>query len=195
MAEYEAREAVNAALTRRRKNRAAPEAAVVGHNSRTDEHAGLPAYRPDPEASVPYYVLGMRPLEIRGFKDQYAKQRGWRGQHVEHMHFLGSDGSNFGEMKGKGVVEDDPELLRHYEVEPIKYDKALIDEARAIEEKRWNDKMKKNWNTPTASGAYISDRDRYRFYSDNCQDYAFRVLKTAGELARATGRKLFVDEP
>lgn len=68
MAEYEAREAVNAALTRRRKNRAAPEAAVVGHNSRTDEHAGLPAYRPDPEASVPYYVLGMRPLEILGLK-------------------------------------------------------------------------------------------------------------------------------
>lgn len=76
MAEYEAREAVNAALTRRRKNRAAPEAAVVGHNSRTDEHAGLPAYKPDPEASVPYYVLGMRPLEILGLKNKYRKQMG-----------------------------------------------------------------------------------------------------------------------
>ena len=67
-------------------------------------HSELQPYQPDIAAPVPYYTIGVRPLENNTFAKYYGENVPFRKQHIEHMHFNGNEGSNFGMMKEGGVV-------------------------------------------------------------------------------------------
>ena len=83
------------------------------------------------EAEVPYYQMGVRPLDLWLWgKKKYGKEIKWnKQQHYEHMQFVGSDGSNFGLSYGEGLLVEDMKTLFTYEVEAPKYRKEYIDRA------------------------------------------------------------------
>lgn len=61
------------------------------------DHSTLQQYSPDPDAAVPYYRMGVRELGLSSFgKSNYGKRVLEMDLHYDHMHFVGSEGSNFG---------------------------------------------------------------------------------------------------
>ena len=82
------------------------------------------------EAEVPYYQMGVRPLDFPGMRGLYGKNIPNSQQHCEHMQFVGSDGSNFGLSKGEGLLVEDMKTLFTYEVEAPRYRKEYVDRAR-----------------------------------------------------------------
>ena len=154
-----------------------------------NEHRDLLPYAPEPDAPVPYYRIGVRPLEHGG--SGYAKKVLGMDLHMEHMHLLGSDGSNFGMSKDgtgmDGIFSESREALLGYEVEPRKYRKEYIDRARAQVEARWRE------SRIEAEGTGYYGRTRYRLFRHNCQHYVAEILQLADELARKDGVSLIVN--
>ena len=60
------------------------------------DHSALQPYSSDPNAAIPYYKMGVRELELAKNNNWYGKRVPGTDLHFEHMHFVGSDGSNFG---------------------------------------------------------------------------------------------------
>ena len=59
--------------------------------------------------------------------------------HYDHMHFVGSEGSNFGLTLGGVFSESQPDL-NNYQVEAPKYRKEYIDRAKADIESAWKER-------------------------------------------------------
>lgn len=69
---------------------------VVKKHAQKD-HSALKPYTAEPDAAVAYYRMGVRPLDWAPLQDGYGKNTFFGvGPHIDHMHFVGSDGSNFG---------------------------------------------------------------------------------------------------
>ncbi|MBO5490823.1 MAG: hypothetical protein J5960_05275, partial [Desulfovibrio sp.] len=159
-----------------------------------NDHRDLVPYTPEPDAPVPYYRVGVRPLD--GSRQLGKKLYGWTVPfsgitHAEHMHLLGSDGSNFGMSKDgtgvDGIFSESRETLLGYEVEPRKYRKEYIDRARAQVEARWRE------SRVEAEGTGYYGRTRYRLFRHNCQHYVAEILQLADVLARKDGVPLIVN--
>lgn len=166
---------------------------TVARHSRKD-HSGLTPWKPEPDAPVPYYILGVRPLDMPGLKELYEITIPSHDQHTEHMQFLGSDGGNFGMMKEEGVTPDKPKFIRQYEVDPtVKYNKRLIDEAREIEENQWQEKVEAHRKKYGDSRFAPPKPERYHPTKNNCQHYIQRVLDIADELGRKKNIPLLVE--
>lgn len=142
---------------------------VVKRHSQKD-HSALKPYTAEPDAKVPYYRMGVRPLDSDYVpNDWFGTQVGKTGQHWDHMHFVGSDGSNFGLTWG-GTFSEETEKLDAYEVEAPKYRKEYIDRARAEMEKEY---------APIEIFHTWQERNPYNLLSNNCQHYFARVLQKA----------------
>lgn len=166
---------------------------TVARHSRKN-HSGLTPWKPEPKAPVPYYILGVRPLDDPWVGKGYGHNIHLREQHTEHMQFLGSDGGNFGMMKEEGVTPDKPKLIPQYKVDPtVKYNKQLIDEAREIEEKQWQKEVEAHRKKYGDSRFAPPEPKRYNPFFNNCQDYIQRVLDIADELGRKKNIPLLVE--
>lgn len=127
------------------------------------------------EAEVPYYQMGVRPLDLWLWgKKKYGKEIKWnKQQHYEHMQFVGSDGSNFGLSYGEGLLVEDMKTLFTYEVEAPKYRKEYIDRAKQDLDDKWDRQL---------TEAY-QDMDfeiqRYDARKYNCQHYFAEILQKA----------------
>ena len=127
------------------------------------------------EAEVPYYQMGVRPLDLGDWgKKEYGNEIYWNSQqHFEHMQFVGSDGSNFGLSKGEGLLVEDMKTLFTYEVEAPKYRKEYIDRAKQDLDDKWDRQL---------TEAY-QDMDfeiqRYDARKYNCQHYFAEILQKA----------------
>ena len=145
---------------------------VARHAAKTHD---LKPFRLNPEAEVPYYQMGVRPLDLWLWgKKKYGKEIKWnKQQHYEHMQFVGSDGSNFGLSKGEGLLVEDMKTLFTYEVEAPKYRKEYIDRAKQDLDDKWDRQL---------TEAY-QDMDfeiqRYDARKYNCQHYFAEILQKA----------------
>ena len=124
------------------------------------------------EAEVPYYQMGVRPLDFPGMRGLYGNKIPLKNQqHFDHMQFVGSDGSNFGLSKGEGLLVEDMKTLFTYEVEAPRYRKEYIDRARQALDAEWDRQL---------TGAY-QDMDfeiqRYDARKYNCQHYSLKFCK------------------
>ncbi len=142
---------------------------VVERHTQKD-HSDLKPYTAEPNATVSYYRMGVRPLDWAVLHDDYGKRSflGF-GPHWDHMHFVGSDGSNFGFTWG-GTFSENAEKLDTYQVETPKYRKEYIDRARAeIDEEHGPIEI------------FHTQQDRsLRYLADvNCQSYFAKVLQKA----------------
>lgn len=79
------------------------------------DHTGLQPYSSDPNAAIPYYQMGVRPLESRFFSGWYGERIPGADLHFDHMHFLGNDSSNFG-LTSTGVFSEPVQSLNKYQV-------------------------------------------------------------------------------
>lgn len=145
---------------------------VARHAAKTHD---LKPFRLNPEAEVPYYQMGVRPLDLGDWgKKEYGNEIYWNSQqHFEHMQFVGSDGSNFGLSKGEGLLVEDMKTLFTYEVEAPKYRKEYIDRAKQDLDDKWDRQL---------TEAY-QDMDfeiqRYDARKYNCQHYFAEILQKA----------------
>ncbi len=140
---------------------------VVKRHSQKD-HSALKPYTAEPDAKVPYYRMGVRELDVAP-KDWFGKRFLKIGPHIDHMHFVGSDGSNFG-FTLSGTFSESAEKLDAYEVETPKYRKEYIDLARAEIDKE---------NSPIEIFHTQQERYLYDLVNVNCQSYFARVLQKA----------------
>ena len=138
---------------------------VVARHSRGD-HSTLRPYTPEPDAKVPFYRMGVRPLNAPFLEGFYSKRGPIPGQHIDHMHFVGSDGSNFGLTDSERPLVEKPEQLKRYQVESPKYRQEYIDRAR--------DELEAEWQTKKAEAhqsSFGTALRRYSLPSYNCQHY------------------------
>ena len=141
---------------------------VVKRHSEKD-HSDLKPYTAEPNAAVLYYRMGGRPLDSTLVKNLYGTPVPGKDQHWDHMHFVGSDGSNFGLTKD-GTFSEDVKKLETYQVETPKYRKEYIDRARAEIDKE---------DGPIETFHIQQKRDPYNLFFKNCQHYFARVLQKA----------------
>ena len=136
------------------------------------DHSALEPYSEDPEATVPYYRMGVRELNFLGSDSLYGKRILATDLHFEHMHFVGSDSSNFG-LTSSGEFSEPMADLKKYQVEAPKYRKEYIDRARLEvasqwEKSEWETMLNQNYKPPT-----------YSVITRNCQHYFAAVLQQA----------------
>ena len=137
------------------------------------DHSTLQQYSPDPDAAVPYYRMGVRELNIRYVGSRiFGDKVPMTELHAEHMHFVGSDSSNFGLTSG-GEFSEPMADLKKYQVEAPKYRKEYIDRARLEvasqwEKSEWETMVNQNYKPPT-----------YSVMTRNCQHYFAAVLQQA----------------
>jgi hypothetical protein len=145
---------------------------VVKRHAQGD-HSTLQQYSPDPNAAVPYYRMEVRALEIPFIgKIKYGKRPLAMDLHYEHMHFVGSEGSNFGLTLG-GVFSESLPDLNNYQVEPPKYRKEYIDRAKADIDNAWKEqKILERFSLEYTP--FI-----YKITTYNCQHYFAEVLQQA----------------
>lgn len=146
---------------------------VVARHSRGD-HSTLRPYTPEPDAKVPFYRMGVRPLNAPFLEGFYSKRGPIPGQHIDHMHFVGSDGSNFGLTDSERPLVEKPEQLKRYQVESPKYRQEYIDRAR--------DELEAEWQTKKAEAhqsSFGTALRRYSLPSYNCQHYFAEIIKRA----------------
>lgn len=146
---------------------------VVARHSRGD-HSTLRPYTPEPDAKVPFYRMGVRPLNAPFLEGFYSKRGPIPGQHIDHMHFVGSDGSNFGLTDSERPLVEKPEKLKRYQVESPKYRQEYIDRAR--------DELEAEWQTKKAEAhqsSFGTALRRYSLPSYNCQHYFAEIIKRA----------------
>ena len=136
------------------------------------DHSTLQQYSPDPDAAVPYYRMGVRELRLPGDrgKKMYGTKVPLFNLHYDHMHFVGSEGSNFG-LTGSGEFSESVEDLKKYQVEAPKYrkeyiDKARLDVAQEREKNKWDTALNQNFIPPF-----------YDAVVHNCQHYFAEVLQ------------------
>ncbi len=141
---------------------------VVKKHAQKD-HSAFKPYTAEPDAAVPYYRMGVRPLDWAPLQDMYGKKVLAKDQHWDHMHFVGSDGSNFG-FTWSGTFSESAEKLDVYEVETPKYRKEYIDRARTEIDKE---------NSPIEIFHTQQERYLYDLVNVNCQSYFARVLQKA----------------
>ena len=137
------------------------------------DHSTLQPYSADPNAVVPYYRMGVRELGLSSFgKSNYGKRVLEMDLHYDHMHFVGSEGSNFGLTLG-GVFSESLPDLNNYQVEAPKYRKEYIDRAKADIDNAWKErKILERFSqeyTPFV----------YKITAYNCQHYFAEVLQQA----------------
>ena len=143
---------------------------VVARHSRGDQSTLRP-YTPEPDAKVPFYRMGVRPLNAPFLEGFYSKRGPIPGQHIDHMHFVGSDGSNFDSER---PLVEKPEKLKRYQVESPKYRQEYIDRAR--------DELEAEWQTKKAEAhqsSFGTALRRYSLPSYNCQHYFAEIIKRA----------------
>ena len=141
---------------------------VVKRHSKKD-HSELKPYTAEPNATVPYYRMGVRPIDGKYVQRLYGDPACGFGPHWDHMHFVGSDGSNFGFTWG-GTFSEEKEKLDAYQVETPKYRKEYIDRARAeIDEEHGSIEI------------FHTQQERILRYliNVNCQSYFAKVLQKA----------------
>ena len=143
---------------------------VVARHSRGN-HSDLHPYVPEPNATIPYYRIGTRALDLHVEPIQRGIQT-WSihraGQDLEHMQFLGNAGkSNFGLMDDGLVRKGSSQLRNSYHVMEPKYNQGLIDRARA--------ELNAEWEKAHPGDA----ASRYHIFFNNCQDYIQHVLDRA----------------
>lgn len=146
---------------------------VVARHSRGN-HSGLRPYKPEPDASVSFYQMGVRPLDIPYVRGKYGKKVPNAEQHVEHMQFVGNDGSNFGLTDSENLLVESPEQLKRYQVESPKYRKEYIDRARDELEAQWQAKL-----AQANQSSFGTASSRYYFEHYNCQHYFAQVIQKA----------------
>ena len=139
-------------------------------------HSTLLPYSQDPDATVPYYRMGVRPLESRLFSQMYGEKTPGADLHFDHMHFLGNDSSNFG-LTSTGVFSEPAQSLNKYQVEPPKYRKEYIDRAKIEVDRKWEGLQLK------AIDVQDYDHRMYNLATHNCQHYFAEVLQKAQEYA------------
>ncbi|MTJ92185.1 MAG: C97 family peptidase [Desulfovibrio sp.] len=135
-------------------------------------HSTLQQYSPDPDAAIPYYRMGVRELGFSGGSKWYGQRIPSTDLHYEHMHFVGSEGSNFGLTLGGIFYESLPDL-NNYQVEAPKYRKEYIDMAKndigeAWKERKILERFSQEYNP------FV-----YKATTYNCQHYFAEVLKQA----------------
>ena len=128
------------------------------------------------EAEVPYYQMGVRPLDFPGMRGLYGNKIPLKSQqHFDHMQFVGSDGSNFGLSKGEeGLLVEDMKTLFTYEVEAPRYRKEYVDRARQALDAEWEKEKGEAYQaefTPL----------RYDIFFKNCQHYFAAIMQKAKE--------------
>ena len=136
------------------------------------DHSTLQQYSPDPDAAVPYYRMGVRPLESHALSRRYGERPPGTDLHVEHMHFVGSEGGNFGLTLG-GIFSESLPDVNNYQVEASKYRKEYIDRAKADIDEAWKERkilerFSQEYNP------FI-----YKITTYNCQHYFAEVLQQA----------------
>lgn len=161
-----------------------------------NRHAGIVQYLPEPEAGIPYYRIGVRPLDTFSLKsitvgDSLSNDALRPDLSLEHMQFLGNDGSsNFGLSKDgtgqDGVFSESRDAMRRYLVEPRKFRKEYIDRARREVEEEWLAEKA----AARQEGRPIS---RYHLLEYNCQRYVAQILLRAEILARRDGIPLVIE--
>lgn len=143
---------------------------VARHAAKTHD---LKPFRLNPEAEVPYYQMGVRPLDFPFVQGWYGSNPRWNNQqHYEHMQFVGSDGSNFGLSKGEGLLVEDMKTLFTYEVEAPRYRKEYVDRARQALDAEWEKEKGEAYQaefTPL----------RYDLFFKNCQHYFAAIMQKA----------------
>lgn len=138
------------------------------------DHATLQPYVPDPDAPVPYYRMGVRELGLPGDigERMFGGKVPFFNLHFDHMHFVGSEGSNFG-LTGTGEFSEPVENLKKYQVEAPKYRKEYIDRARLDVAQEWE---------KTQQDTVLNQNFKPPVYSAvvrNCQHYFAEVLQHA----------------
>lgn len=133
-------------------------------------------YTQDSDAAVPYYRMGVRELELVKNSKWYGKRVPGTDLHFEHMHFVGSDGSNFGLTLG-GVFSESATDLNNYQVESPKYRKEYIDRAKIEVNRKWEERkilerFSQDYNPFT-----------YNIVTHNCQQYFAEVLQQTQKYA------------
>ena len=146
---------------------------VVKRHAQGD-HSTLQQYSPDPDTAVPYYRMGVRELGLPGGTGEeiYGRKVPLFNLHLDHMHFVGNEGSNFG-LTGSGEFSESVEDLKKYQVEAPKYrkeyiDKARLDVAQEREKNKWDTALNQNFELPP-----------YNAVVHNCQHYFAEVLQQA----------------
>lgn len=144
-------------------------------------HAGWKPYMAEPNAPIPYYSVGTRPLETPDYIPLNIPKWSWgENKHTEHQQLISSDGDNFGltnDTEKKDVLIEDVKKLNAYLMSPVKYDKNIINQAREALDEEW----------------LKSGGKRYDITNNNCQHNVNAVLKKAAEIARASQKKLILD--
>lgn len=92
------------------------------------------------------------------------------------MHFVGSEGSNFGLTFG-GVFSESAQYLTNYHVESPKYRKEYIDRARIEIKRKWEERK----ILERFSQEYTPFT--YNIVTHNCQHYFAEILQQAQEYA------------
>ena len=120
--------------------------------------------------------MGVRELELVKNSKWYGKRVPGTDLHFEHMHFVGSDGSNFGLTLG-GVFSESATDLNNYQVESPKYRKEYIDRAKIEVSRKWEERkilerFSQDYNPFT-----------YNIVTHNCQQYFAEVLQQTQKYA------------
>ena len=116
--------------------------------------------------------MGVRELAIPNGTERYGQKIPMTDLHYDHMHFVGSEGSNFGLTLGGVFSESEPDL-NNYQVEAPKYRKEYIDRAKndidnAWKERKILERFSQEYNP------FI-----YKITTYNCQHYFAEVLQQA----------------
>ena len=136
------------------------------------DHSTLQPYSSAPDTAVPYYRMGVRELAIPNGTERYGQRIPMTDLHYDHMHFVGSEGSNFGLTLGGVFSESQPDL-NNYQVEAPKYRKEYIDRAKTDIDEAWKERkilerFSQEYNP------FI-----YKITTYNCQHYFAEVLQQA----------------
>ncbi|MCH5143504.1 hypothetical protein JMF94_00215 [Desulfovibrio sp. UIB00] len=136
------------------------------------DHSTLQPYSPEPNAAVLYYRMGVSELAIPNGTERYGQRIPSTDLHYDHMHFVGSEGSNFGLSLG-GVFSESLPDLNNYQVEAPKYRKEYIDRAKTDIDNAWKERkilerFSQEYNP------FI-----YKITTYNCQHYFAEVLQQA----------------
>ena len=122
------------------------------------DHSTLQRYSPEPDATVPYYRMGVRKLEFFGGDGFYGKRISSTDLHYEHMHFVGNEGSNFGLTLG-GVFSESLPDLKSYQVETPRYRKEYIDRAKTDIDNTWKERKILERFSQEYNPFYLQDND------------------------------------
>ena len=166
------------------------------------QQQGAPATLPVQEA---YYMVGRRPLDwiwgrfnvgnfAYGLSGRAGNDHNLR---LEHQHFIGSNGENFGFTDTGEFEEKDREKDYSYDVPNIgntKFKAKYMDMARLMAREQIEadvDQMKELMDAfSIEDGEYMVKP--YSFQSRNCQEYVDKVIGIARELAKKNGDTLEV---